>query len=344
MIGVRTPHPQVAIFEGGVALFEFAGVPGFIAGIEVDIGEGEAGAVGGVGQGTAIGVDDARMAHGAAGEEGLHHEVGGDQVDLVVDGAGVDDRLDMVAGVVDAHGGEEQQMGTLEREDAPHLGVVNVHADAHADAAEIALEDRVAEVAGQDIVLFAGGQVHLAIFADQIALAVQQDAGVVDAIAVPLALAIGDIEVVVVGALGELGQGGAAGNWFGQMGQVFGGTADHVGLFGQEEEVGAGIAGAVDHLQAAVDAAAGKAGRVVVQDAGGGQTGGSHWLEPPTDRVMGCDRSRVTRNVSSLTSSPGWDWPLRMTVGLRRRLGGTLISTVSCRLATEAGRSRNWRR
>ena len=87
-------------------------------------------------------------------------------------------------------------------------GVVNVHADADADAAEIALEDRVAEVAGQHIILFAGGQVHLAIFAYQIALAVQEDAGIVDAIAVPLALAIGDIEVVVAGALGELGQGG----------------------------------------------------------------------------------------------------------------------------------------
>ena len=61
----------------------------------------------------------------------------------------------MVAGVVDAYGGEEQQMRALQRQDAPHLGVVNVHADA--DAAEIALEDRVAEVAGQHIILFAGG-------------------------------------------------------------------------------------------------------------------------------------------------------------------------------------------
>ena len=142
--------------------------------------------------------------------------------------------------------------------------------DAHAHAAELTLEDRVAEVARQHLILFAGGQVHLAVFAHQVALAVQEDTGIVDVFAVPFALAVSDIKVVVPGALRELGQRVAAGYRFGQLRQVFGVAADHVRLFGQEDDVGAGIAGAVDHLQAAFEAAAGIAGRVVVQDTGGG--------------------------------------------------------------------------
>ncbi len=230
----RNVRPTNSLGAGG-AFEEDAGAPVAEPGpeeavVEVDGGVDDVGGVGGFGDGVA----------GFVVDGGAEVVAAGDQVDLVFDGAGFGE------GFVAAPDGDEDHFSAAGGELAGDFGVGDVPADHHADAAEIGVEDGVVVAGGDAAVDLFAGETDFAVFAEEFAVAVNEDGGVVEGLAIAFVEAGDEVGFIFGSALAEELSAGA-GDGFGDVGVGEAGAADG-DAFGEADDVGFFFAGFVDEL------------------------------------------------------------------------------------------------